>query len=93
MTDFELAAANSFKQNFNEIEFKGCYFNYPQSIRYVSNIGLKGDYINDEILNRWVNNVIALPVIPSESVRSEWSSLKAECPDYNDLQKFLRKHT
>jgi hypothetical protein len=49
MTDFELAAINSFKKNFAGIKSKRCLFHFAQSLmKKVNNLGLKSFFQKDE---------------------------------------------
>jgi hypothetical protein len=90
MTDFELAAINSFRDNFEGIESKGCMFHFCQSLmKKMNNLGLKSDYENDEKLANWFKSLCCLAIVPLNEVELLFEKMLAAQPTNSKVDKFM----
>ncbi|CAF0936932.1 unnamed protein product [Brachionus calyciflorus] len=90
MTDFELAAINSFKSNFEGIRNKGCLLHFTKCLmKKIQDLGLKPEYEKDDTLVYWFKSICALALIPLNSVDDQFENILAKMPNYANADKFL----
>ena len=90
VADFERAVWGSVKEIYPNVQMKGCFFHFCQSVmRRVQLIGLKPSYSNNEGINLLVRCLMALPLIPSAHIISTFNTLKLRIPDNCPLLKSL----
>lgn len=91
MTDFEIAAINSFKKNFQGVENKGCLFHFAQSLyKNICKHGLKTKYDKDETVKDWFKSIFALSLIPLASIDATWNEILIKQPKINGISKFVQ---
>ena len=79
MTDFELAAINSFKTHFPWAEVSGCYFHLGQAIwRKLQHLELSERYKNDPAFALRIRKFLALSFVPPRLVHEYFGLLLAE---------------
>src|SRR5436190_21660497 len=65
LTDFEAAAINAVRIEFQEAQNKGCHFHLSQSVYYkVQALGLAAQYASNENLSLFVRHIPALAFLP-----------------------------
>jgi hypothetical protein len=90
MTDFEMAAINSFKENFPGIMSKGCLFHFVLSLmKKMNNLGLKSHYQNDENVANWFKMVCCLSLIPIDEVNDFFLKILAIRPNIQNTEKLM----
>ena len=89
MTDFELAAINSFKYHFPNVRLKACFFHFGQNLyRKIVNLGLKENYNSDCGLRKWVRKMISLALVTADKVEVTFVELCCDKPDYEAIELF-----
>ena len=79
MTDFELAAMNSFRRHFPWAEISGCYFHLGQSVwRKLQGLGLGEKYRNEPDFAVRCRKFLALAFVPPRLVHQYFGLLLAE---------------
>ena len=69
MLDFELAMQQALKITFPNIDIDGCWFHFCQAIlKNINAIGCKIMYQNDSKFKLWVNQFMAIALIPLEDL-------------------------
>ena len=90
ITDFELAAINSFRKIFPRTEVKGCFFHFAQAIwRKIQDLGLAGLYKENDDIRKVVKCLVALALIPSEYVHLAFCKILETLPPDTPLMPFL----
>ena len=79
MMDFERALENSVKKIFLNVRISGCRFHQNQAIyRKVTNLGLTKVYKENESFRNWVRKLMALVLLPAESIAPTYEMLASE---------------
>lgn len=69
MTDFELAAINSFQGAFPQSTPRGCFFHHNQSVwRRIQALGLQHRYQQDDVFALQAKMLPALAFVPTQDV-------------------------
>ena len=90
MTDYELASINAFKNNFENIQSKGCLFHLCQNMmKKLVNFGLKSEYQANENFATWFRSICCLALVPIDKTDQLFESILASKPSINDVDKFL----
>ena len=93
MTDFELAAMNSFSRHFPWAEISGCYFHLGQAVwRKVQNENLTEKYLQDPEFALRVRKFLALAFVPPRQVHRFFGLLLVDENARGDgyLNEFIR---
>lgn len=86
LVDFERAAMNAFRHNFEQCSVTGCYFHLCQSVlRKVNELGLKTVYETDEELRIKVRCLPALAFVPIDYVSEAFDMLSETMPHVENL--------
>ena len=79
MMDFERALQNSVRKVFLNVRISGCRFHQNQAIyRKVNTLGLAGLYKENESFHSWVKKLMALVLLPAESIAPTYEMLASE---------------
>ena len=90
ITDFGLAALNSFRKDFPTKEVKGCFFHFAQTIwRKIQDLGLAGLHKENDEMRKVVKSLVALALIPSEDVHLAFCKIFETLPPDTPLMPFL----
>ncbi|CAF1126652.1 unnamed protein product, partial [Brachionus calyciflorus] len=90
MTDFELAAINSFKSIYPGIQSKGCLFHFYKSLmKKISDLGLKAEYEKNEELTQCFKLIFCLALITINSIDDQFEKLIGSMPDNDNVNKFM----
>ena len=90
ITDFELAASNSFRKIFSTTEVEGCFFHFAQAIwRKIQDRGLAVLYKKNDEIRKVVKCLVALALIPSEDVHLAFCKILERLPPDTPLMPFL----
>ena len=96
MSDFERASRNAAKRvwgNGRDLETKGCFFHFCQSIlKHIRILGLFLKFSRVKNFRKWVMRVMALPLLPADQIHPTWDQLKAQIFNFNvaDLENFQK---
>jgi hypothetical protein len=81
LTDFEQAAINATRAEFQGVRNKGCHFHLAQSIyRRVQMSGLSSRYGNDENFSLLIRHIPALAFLPPDDIPAAFDQLKNNIP-------------
>ena len=90
ITNFELAAINSFRKVFPTTEVKWCFFHFAPGIwRKIRDLGLAGLYKEKDEIRKVVKCLVALALIPSEDVHLAFGKILETFPSDTPLMPFL----
>ncbi|CAF1334403.1 unnamed protein product [Rotaria magnacalcarata] len=91
MMDFERAVINSFHDAFPNVDLKCCWYHFVQALwRKIQTLGLTIPYETDPIVNTWLKQFMALPLISKELVNVSLQLLKDTIPSNdNKYHKFI----
>ena len=79
MMDFERALQNSVRKVFLNVRISGCRFHQNQAIyRKVNTLGLAGLCKENESFHSWVKKLMALVLLPAESIAPTYEMLASE---------------
>ena len=102
MMDFERALENSVKKVFLNVKISGCRFHQNQAIyRRVSKLGLTKVYKENESFHNWVKTLMALVLLPPDSIVPTYGILASEpvqmltlCEKHklNNLKTYYKKY-
>ena len=82
MSDFELVAMNVFAEIFPNARVKGRLFHWAQAVwRNVVDRGLRQQFDQDEEIRKCVQQLIALPFVPTADVIDVFDQLSADAPE------------
>src|SRR5436190_16314831 len=82
LTDFEIAAINAIKAEFQNIQNKGCHFHLSQNIyRKIQSFGLATQYGTDETFSLLIRHIPALAFFPPDDIPMAFDELKANMPE------------
>src|SRR5437763_6656314 len=85
LTDFEKAAINATKAEFQEVQNKGCLFHLSQNIyRKVQALGLSGQYATDENFSLLIRHIPALAFLPYDEIPAAFDELRSNMPPEAD---------
>ncbi|CAF3418260.1 unnamed protein product [Rotaria socialis] len=92
MMDFERAVMNSFQEAFPNIDLKCCWYHLVQSLwRKIQKLGLTIPYETDPLVNSWLRQFMALPLISKGLINDALQLLKDTIPSNdNKYQKFIQ---
>ncbi|CAF3438922.1 unnamed protein product [Rotaria socialis] len=92
MMDFERAVMNSFQEAFSNIDLKCCWYHLVQSLwRKIQKLGLTVPYETDPLVNSWLRQFMALPLISKGLINDALQLLKDTVPSNdNKYQKFIQ---
>ncbi|XP_068204653.1 uncharacterized protein [Palaemon carinicauda] len=69
--DFEIAAFLAIKENFPQVELKGCFFHFSQNMqKHIAALGLSSRYNNDSQFSLQVKMILALAFVPVNHIDS-----------------------
>lgn len=87
--DFETAAIQSARKYFPNAKIYGCNLHFNRLLwRKVQNIGLTGDYDNDEDIRLHVQMCSALAHIPIDDIDEGWIMIMENTPEVEKLRRF-----
>jgi hypothetical protein len=91
MTDFEMAAINSAKTAFPDIQTKGCYFHLGQSLwRKVQDLGLREIYLNNVEVRIATKMLLALAFIQPARVPEVFVQISDDAPaELNEVYSYF----
>lgn len=90
LTDFEMAAMTSFRNQFPAARLTGCYFHLAQSvIRKVGEIGMRPSYDSDDDIRGMVRCLPALAHVPVDEVVTCFQTLAAAMPTHENMDELL----
>ncbi|CAB4439709.1 unnamed protein product [Rhizophagus irregularis] len=82
ITDFEIAAINAIRAEFQGVQNKGCHFHLSQNIyRKVQELGLTVQYGTDETFSLLIRHIPALAFLPHNNIPSAFDELRAIMPE------------
>ena len=97
--DFELASINAFQTEFPNIEVKGCYFHFNQSLwKHVQSLGIVRAYRNDRRVKKLIKKIMALAFLPLAVLRINYQQMRnsnrtrrlvARYPNLNDFMVYF----
>ncbi|CAF0810125.1 unnamed protein product [Didymodactylos carnosus] len=92
MMDFERAVMNSFHEAFPNIDVKCCWYHFVQSLwRKIQKLGLTTLYETDPMVNTWLKQFMALPLISKGLINDGFRLLKDTMPSNdNTYHKFIK---
>ena len=90
MSDFERAFLNALSNAFPSAIVHGCYFHYVQAVfRNLQKLGLRNLYRDNEIFKRHVKLFMALPLLPTNDIRSTYDELSRQILPITSTEKSL----
>ncbi|XP_067668191.1 uncharacterized protein [Haliotis asinina] len=90
MQDFELGLMKAAGGVFDNVQIKGCYFHYAQSLwRKLQNIGLSIHYQSDSGVRKWFRMLLALPFVPVTQVKDAFMFIKSDTPNAQRIEEFV----
>ncbi|PKY16990.1 hypothetical protein RhiirB3_429484 [Rhizophagus irregularis] len=92
ITDFEIAAINAIRAEFQEVQNKGYHFHLLQNIyRKVQEFGLTVQYGIDETFSLLIRHIPALAFLPHNNIPSAFDELRAIMPEEaNSIMKWFK---
>ena len=82
LTDFEVAARNSARRAFPDVQIAGCFFHLCQSIwRRVQHEGLRATYVENENFRGFIKMMTSVAFLPPDQVLEGFQELQSD-PDY-----------
>ncbi|CAB4481026.1 unnamed protein product [Rhizophagus irregularis] len=82
ITDFEIAAINAIRAEFQGVQNKGCHFHLSQNIyRKVQELGLTVQYGTDKTFSLLIHHIPALAFLPHNNIPSAFDELRAIMPE------------
>ncbi|KAF0711263.1 THAP-type domain-containing protein, partial [Aphis craccivora] len=77
--DFELAIHNAFRNEFSDLEIRGCFFHLLQNLKkQIGTAGLMASYRNNADFNLYARMITALAFVPPEYVVNSFETLSEE---------------
>ena len=90
LTDFEIAAMESFRRHYPNARMTGCYFHLSQSVlRKVSEIGMRPVYEADDAIRIGVRCLAALAYVPVDDVQTSFEELANSMPEHPHMDELL----
>jgi hypothetical protein len=87
MIDFERAVKNAFQYHFPLITIHTCMFHLSQNFyRKLVECGFKTQYTENKSLNKWFKKIIALSLLPPNTICDVFEELLLEMHDSFDLE-------
>lgn len=101
MSDFEKSSRNAVRRIYPDVQVKGCWFHYTQSImRRVKRVGLQREYASVPFVNVTVRRLFALAFVPEAEVAAAIDMIDdeiSECGNetvaakMNELMNYFKK--
>ena len=77
VADFEAALWQAVEKVFPTKQIQGCVFHWTQAIwRKVQGLGLGSAYKDDDVVHKYMRQIMALPFLPHEHIKPMFNSLK-----------------
>ena len=94
LTDFERAAINATRREFEGVQNKGCLFHLAQSIyRKVQSSGLSVQYGTDENFSLKIRHIPALAFLPPDDIPAAFDELKDHIPqEANEIVRWFEEY-
>ena len=90
--DFELAPRKALEDIHPSITIIGCWFHFTKAIyERILKIGLSKLYKTNKTFKKWIRNLMAVPFLPEEEIRSTYFSLELPLLGLLDSAKELVK--
>ncbi|CAF1018080.1 unnamed protein product [Brachionus calyciflorus] len=84
VSDFETAAINAFRNNFQKVLMKGCHFHYTQALwKNIQKVGLVGEYGKMDAIYDWLNMFKSLAFLRPDCLESAWQIIQKFRPSNN----------
>ena len=92
MADYEEATAAAFQSVFGDVAISGCWFYIAQAVvKRVNRSGLKDANINDAHVRDTVHCLVALPLLPPQTIPDAVVNIQAELNSDSTHSSNLRK--
>ncbi|CAF5128369.1 unnamed protein product, partial [Rotaria sp. Silwood1] len=83
--DFEKGAENAFAIVYPQSQILGCFFHFKQNIwRNISELGLKKEFLENNISRRTMKNLAALAFVPEQDVIRTFTEIKESANEILD---------
>ena len=90
LTDFKLAIIQAVELTFPTTEVKGCFFHFAQALnRKISTLGLQPAYRQNQDVNKFVRQTVALAFVPRRFIRLAWQAIKVTAPAIDKMDEFV----
>ena len=88
MSDWETGARNALKEEYLTTKLSGCWFHYTQAIwRRIQKAGLIPLFRERKEFTAFIRNLMAIPFLPPDLIRSTYSQLQVPSQNNNDESK------
>ncbi|XP_071093722.1 uncharacterized protein [Haliotis cracherodii] len=87
--DFEVAAIRALQTEFQGSDIKGCFFHFTQAIwRKTQELGLAVGYRDNPLVEQWIRQAFALPLLPLQQVQDAWIDSMNQSPDVPNADEY-----
>ena len=85
--DFELSLWKAIAECFPDVKMRGCVFHWTQCVwRKIQGVGLQGHYMQDVGVHRVCKQLLGLPFLPAQHIRTVFEKLQERATS-DDLQQ------